>query len=148
MITISTSSIWYRFVHDNPLSRDWLTHYNLCPFIRQIFVAIFFNAFVATLAIITAFGTIVIPYIVFFVPTELWSDSWMLFTIPGGIIWVGVAILLIIESITWLSDRYHPINRSIDAVTSTGTYGLFAAWITAKHAKVCPTLDFVDIQKS
>lgn len=140
-LAIKTSSLLYRFVDTNFVTKGEYIPRNLCPFMRRVFLAIFATTFMFTL-IAGAASLMLFSLIALFVDYSLWGPTWVPGVVFGGTLWL-ITIGLYLTSV-WikLSERYHFVNKATDVVASINAVQTAVHWMRAKHDKICPRLEF------
>lgn len=146
MIHINTNSLFYRFLDTNPLTDTWNISTNLCPYMRQVLFGILFNFFVASLFTFLMVAPL-FTLIIMFIPVELWAPLWSAIAGLGIIEWVFIIGFLIYFSYVRYLSKYQPIHKAVDKVTGLNSVQQATAWVSAKHDKICPPIQFIEDNK-
>jgi hypothetical protein len=121
---------------------------NLCPFVRQVLAGVVMSIVLTLVGVLL--GLVVIDTVatdIMFLSTgnyvSFLSDP---LNVIGNVILAVVSLILVAAYLTSLSARgkFDFIANSKPVTGTAGSRQLLAAWFTAMHDKVCPSINIVD----
>lgn len=140
---VSRNNILYRFVYENPLTKDWRRTPNLCPFMRRVVAAFVTNVIVV--AVLAWFlSCFVMAPITWFIPEELWGPMWEIFFLLGTGVWTAALVIASVTLFFFVEERYEPLHKAADTVVNTKPAKLTYSWCKTLHDKTCPSIEFTE----